>query len=140
MFICVKWKCEMQCCDEKCMSYKEFHFVFGKVKMVEYANDDDLTEINRALLWFQDVTEERPRHGSPEVQKPARVEPATSPPPNCAICLGTCVNKCFTDCCLHQFCFNCLLEWSKVNIQNVIKIRVKLLVRSIKYYLRIQIV
>lgn len=38
-----------------------------------------------------------------------------SPPPNCAICLGRCKNKCFTDSCLHQFCFKCLCEWSKVS-------------------------
>lgn len=38
-----------------------------------------------------------------------------SPPPNCAICLGTCRNKSFTDSCLHQFCFKCLLTWSKVS-------------------------
>ncbi|XP_032528987.2 E3 ubiquitin-protein ligase Topors-like [Danaus plexippus] len=37
-----------------------------------------------------------------------------SPPPNCAICLGTCRNKSFTDTCLHEFCFKCLLTWSKV--------------------------
>ncbi|XP_013149699.1 PREDICTED: E3 ubiquitin-protein ligase Topors-like [Papilio polytes] len=37
-----------------------------------------------------------------------------SPPPNCAICLGTCRNNSFTDSCLHQFCFKCLLTWSKV--------------------------
>ena len=37
-----------------------------------------------------------------------------SPPPNCAICLGKCKNKCFTDSCLHQFCFDCLLQWSRV--------------------------
>ncbi|KAL4716869.1 hypothetical protein ACJJTC_012680 [Scirpophaga incertulas] len=37
-----------------------------------------------------------------------------SPPPNCAICLGTCRNKSFTDSCLHQFCFKCLLTWSRV--------------------------
>lgn len=37
-----------------------------------------------------------------------------SPPPNCAICLGRCKNKCFTDSCMHQFCFKCLCEWSKV--------------------------
>lgn len=41
-------------------------------------------------------------------------ERATSPPPNCAICLGRCKNKCFTDSCMHQFCFKCLCEWSKV--------------------------
>ncbi|XP_063395667.1 E3 ubiquitin-protein ligase Topors-like [Cydia fagiglandana] len=40
-----------------------------------------------------------------------------SPPPNCAICLGTCRNKCFTDSCLHQFCFKCLLTWSKVKAE-----------------------
>lgn len=39
-----------------------------------------------------------------------------SPEPNCAICLGSCTNKCFSDSCMHQFCFKCLLEWSKVNI------------------------
>lgn len=51
----------------------------------------------------------------PEILKTLRPGPADSPPPNCAICLGICTNKCFTDCCLHQFCFNCLLEWSKVS-------------------------
>lgn len=40
---------------------------------------------------------------------------AASPPPNCAICLGRCKNKCFTDSCMHQFCFKCLCEWSKVS-------------------------
>ncbi|XP_035441592.1 E3 ubiquitin-protein ligase Topors isoform X1 [Spodoptera frugiperda] len=40
-----------------------------------------------------------------------------SPPPNCAICLGTCKNKSFTDSCLHQFCFTCLLTWSKVKAE-----------------------
>lgn len=41
-------------------------------------------------------------------------ECSSSPPPNCAICLGNCINKCFSDSCMHQFCFKCLLEWSKV--------------------------
>lgn len=40
---------------------------------------------------------------------------ASSPPPNCAICLGKINSKCFTDSCMHQFCFSCLLEWSKVS-------------------------
>lgn len=39
---------------------------------------------------------------------------SSSPPPSCAICLGAFVNKCMPDICLHQFCFNCLLQWSKV--------------------------
>ncbi|XP_017077233.2 E3 ubiquitin-protein ligase Topors [Drosophila eugracilis] len=37
-----------------------------------------------------------------------------SPPPNCAICLSRCKKKCFTDSCMHQFCFKCLCEWSKI--------------------------
>ncbi|ETN59232.1 hypothetical protein AND_009153 [Anopheles darlingi] len=37
-----------------------------------------------------------------------------SPPPKCAICLGKCRQKAFTNSCRHQFCFPCLLEWSKV--------------------------
>lgn len=41
---------------------------------------------------------------------------AGSPPPNCAICLGKISSKCFTNSCMHQFCFSCLLEWSKVSL------------------------
>ena len=37
-----------------------------------------------------------------------------SPLPNCAICLSSCTNRCFSDSCMHQFCFTCLLQWSKV--------------------------
>lgn len=43
-------------------------------------------------------------------------EAAGSPPPNCSICLGPINSKCFTDSCLHTFCFSCLLEWSKVTL------------------------
>lgn len=39
-------------------------------------------------------------------------------PQNCAICLGKISSICFTDSCMHQFCFSCLLEWSKVRIMN----------------------
>ncbi|XP_055917437.1 E3 ubiquitin-protein ligase Topors-like [Eupeodes corollae] len=49
-----------------------------------------------------------------ETETAARGDGSNSPPPNCAICLGKCRNKCFTDSCMHQFCFKCLLEWSKV--------------------------
>ncbi|KAK9710994.1 Zinc finger, C3HC4 type (RING finger) [Popillia japonica] len=47
----------------------------------------------------------------------ATTSSSNSPPPNCAICLGTCTNKCFSDSCMHQFCFTCLLEWSKVKAE-----------------------
>ncbi|CAH1114586.1 unnamed protein product [Psylliodes chrysocephalus] len=43
-----------------------------------------------------------------------RCPSSSSPPPNCAICLGAFSNKCFSDSCMHQFCFKCLLEWSKI--------------------------
>lgn len=42
---------------------------------------------------------------------------SASTPPNCAICLGNCTNKCFSDSCMHQFCFQCLLEWSKIKAE-----------------------
>ncbi|XP_069675057.1 E3 ubiquitin-protein ligase Topors-like isoform X2 [Periplaneta americana] len=58
-----------------------------------------------------------PRNNLPEESEKS-VTPTNdrtaSPEPNCAICLGKSQNKSFTDSCLHQFCFNCLLEWSKV--------------------------
>ncbi|XP_031776826.1 E3 ubiquitin-protein ligase Topors [Nasonia vitripennis] len=42
---------------------------------------------------------------------------AASPPPNCSICLGHLINMSFTDSCLHQFCFSCLLQWSKIKTE-----------------------
>ncbi|KAK2722212.1 hypothetical protein QYM36_002687 [Artemia franciscana] len=35
-------------------------------------------------------------------------------PVSCPICLGTPENKSFSDTCFHEFCFTCLLEWSKI--------------------------
>ncbi|EZA52465.1 hypothetical protein DMN91_012177 [Ooceraea biroi] len=46
-----------------------------------------------------------------------RSEGAASPPPNCSICLGKLINTSFTDSCLHQFCFTCLLQWSKIKTE-----------------------
>ncbi|XP_059613168.1 E3 ubiquitin-protein ligase Topors [Phlebotomus argentipes] len=54
---------------------------------------------------------------SPQASDQEPEETPASPPPNCAICLGQCRNKSFTDSCLHQFCFKCLLEWSKVKAE-----------------------
>ncbi|CAK1540227.1 unnamed protein product [Leptosia nina] len=52
-----------------------------------------------------------------EDSSPQQESGRSSPPPNCAICLGTCKNKSFTDSCLHQFCFRCILRWSKVKAE-----------------------
>lgn len=59
----------------------------------------------------KDETNKQPPPGSP-----ARTGGA-SPEPNCAICLGKLENKSFTDSCFHQFCYVCLLEWSKVKAE-----------------------
>ncbi|XP_008195988.1 E3 ubiquitin-protein ligase Topors isoform X2 [Tribolium castaneum] len=40
-----------------------------------------------------------------------------SPPPHCAICLGTCKNKCRANSCMHEFCYSCLLEWSRIKAE-----------------------
>lgn len=46
-----------------------------------------------------------------------RSDGSGSPPPNCSICLGKLVNTSFTDSCLHQFCFTCLVQWSKIKTE-----------------------
>ncbi|EDV55161.2 uncharacterized protein Dere_GG21938 [Drosophila erecta] len=90
-----------------------------------------------AAMKFADLTESGSESGDNEAEEPvaagpdntnATGEPGTSasateengsaerssPPPNCAICLSRCRRKCFTDSCMHQFCFKCLCEWSKI--------------------------
>ncbi|XP_011313102.1 E3 ubiquitin-protein ligase Topors [Fopius arisanus] len=68
-------------------------------------------------------------HGEiPGTKDPIKAEPtahaspedrggANSPTPECSICLGHLVNTSFTDSCLHQFCFTCLLQWSKIKTE-----------------------
>ncbi|XP_017884873.1 E3 ubiquitin-protein ligase Topors [Ceratina calcarata] len=53
----------------------------------------------------------------PNPESSDRSDGAVSPPPNCSICLGKLVNTSFTDSCLHQFCFTCLLQWSKIKTE-----------------------
>ncbi|XP_050592736.1 E3 ubiquitin-protein ligase Topors isoform X1 [Bombus affinis] len=63
---------------------------------------------------------EEPIKSEVPVQNPDssdRSDGAVSPPPNCSICLGKLVNTSFTDSCLHQFCFTCLLQWSKIKTE-----------------------
>uniref|UniRef100_A0A1I8PSU9 E3 ubiquitin-protein ligase Topors n=1 Tax=Stomoxys calcitrans TaxID=35570 RepID=A0A1I8PSU9_STOCA len=61
-----------------------------------------------------DSESEEPLNSAAGTSADGNGERVASPPPNCAICLGRCKNKCFTDSCMHQFCFKCLCEWSKV--------------------------
>ncbi|KAH8270898.1 hypothetical protein KR018_011719, partial [Drosophila ironensis] len=100
----------------------------GASVIVEPASNATLT-LPPAAMKFADLTESGSESGG---EGEASGEPGTSastsgsgsggpqnnsrssPPPNCAICLSRCRRKCFTDSCMHQFCFKCLCEWSKV--------------------------
>lgn len=58
-----------------------------------------------------------------------------SPEPNCPICLGKLENKSFTDSCFHQFCYVCLLEWSKVKAEcPLCKQTFKSIIHNVKSY------
>ncbi|XP_046865428.1 E3 ubiquitin-protein ligase Topors isoform X2 [Drosophila willistoni] len=69
-----------------------------------------------AAMKFADLTESGSESGDgePDAEPGTSAAARSSPPPNCAICLSRCRRKCFTDSCMHQFCFKCLCEWSKV--------------------------
>lgn len=69
-----------------------------------------------ALPDDNDTRPQSPQNSTPSSDGSSERQAAGSPPPNCAICLGRCVNKCFTDNCMHKFCFSCLMEWSKVSL------------------------
>nr|WRK57541.1 E3 protein [Recilia dorsalis] len=60
---------------------------------------------------------EEPNQGQNKEEASASSPNRSSPEPGCPICLGRLENKSFTDSCLHQFCFKCLLEWSKVKAE-----------------------
>ncbi|XP_020280572.1 E3 ubiquitin-protein ligase Topors-like isoform X2 [Pseudomyrmex gracilis] len=67
-----------------------------------------------------DTGVEEPIKSEASIQNPdnnERSDNAASPPPSCSICLGNLVNTSFTDSCLHQFCFICLLQWSKIKTE-----------------------
>ncbi|XP_021914738.1 uncharacterized protein LOC110827411 isoform X2 [Zootermopsis nevadensis] len=56
--------------------------------------------------------ESSPTNQSPESSRP-RIQRERSPNSICAVCLGTRQNPCFSDGCLHEFCFECLRQWSQ---------------------------
>jgi len=41
---------------------------------------------------------------------------SSSPAEKCAICLCMPENRSYTDSCFHEFCFVCLVEWSKARL------------------------
>lgn len=54
---------------------------------------------------------------SPDCNSDSDDNERSGSPINCSICLGRCCNKCFTDACMHFFCFTCLVEWSKIKAE-----------------------
>jgi len=46
---------------------------------------------------------------------PTAERPLT-PDSRCSICFDDVTNKCYTNACLHLFCFECLQRWSDVSI------------------------
>lgn len=54
---------------------------------------------------------------SPDCNSDSEENERSGSPINCSICLGRCSNKCFTDACMHHFCFTCLVEWSKIKAE-----------------------
>ena len=71
---------------------------------------------------FQDIAKRRPKvkkvTGSDISSEKMATESSSdrsSPDPNCSICLSKMKDKSFTDRCFHMFCFECLVEWSKIN-------------------------
>lgn len=50
---------------------------------------------------------------APVINQPERVD---SPDIHCTICLFVFINKCYSNACLHTFCFECLKHWASVSI------------------------
>uniref|UniRef100_A0A915KGV6 E3 ubiquitin-protein ligase Topors n=1 Tax=Romanomermis culicivorax TaxID=13658 RepID=A0A915KGV6_ROMCU len=56
-----------------------------------------------------------------------------SPSEKCAICLCSPENRSYTDSCFHEFCFVCLLEWSKVKTEcPLCKLKFKNIIHNIR--------
>lgn len=77
---------------------------------------DGQPDTNRIREFLKQYNEQHPLNANSDDEL-TREQANQSPPPNCSICLGRVKSKCFTDSCMHQFCFNCLLEWSKVSFE-----------------------
>ena len=67
---------------------------------------DASTRVNEGLKNLLESNKEAPPSDRP-----------SSPEPNCVICLERVQNKSFADSCFHQFCYVCILEWSKVKAE-----------------------
>lgn len=97
----------------------------GASVIVEAGATSGTLTLPASAMKFADLTESGSESGDNGSGEPGTSAAATggrsSPPPNCAICLSRCHRKCFTDSCMHQFCFKCLCEWSKVSRRRRVK-------------------
>ncbi|KAL4235668.1 hypothetical protein ACF0H5_004063 [Mactra antiquata] len=85
---------------------------------VPSTSSNDATNAATAAEWSDERTKvDHSSNKADESSSPQERSGASSPDPNCAICLGKLENKSFTDSCFHQFCFDCLVEWSKVKAE-----------------------
>ncbi|KAH8252444.1 hypothetical protein KR032_000006 [Drosophila birchii] len=113
----------------------------GASVIVEAGATSGTLTLPASAMKFADLTESGSESGDNEAGS-GTGEPGTSaaatgarssPPPNCAICLSRCHRKCFTDSCMHQFCFKCLCEWSKIKAEcPLCKQRFKTIIHNVR--------
>ncbi|KAH8290999.1 hypothetical protein KR054_007667 [Drosophila jambulina] len=115
----------------------------GASVIVEAGATSGTLTLPASAMKFADLTESGSESGDNEAGSGSGSgEPGTSaaatgtrssPPPNCAICLSRCHRKCFTDSCMHQFCFKCLCEWSKIKAEcPLCKQRFKTIIHNVR--------
>ncbi|KAH8254987.1 hypothetical protein KR038_011896 [Drosophila bunnanda] len=113
----------------------------GASVIVEAGATSGTLTLPASAMKFADLTESGSESGDNEpgngTGEPGTSAAATgarsSPPPNCAICLSRCHRKCFTDSCMHQFCFKCLCEWSKIKAEcPLCKQRFKTIIHNVR--------
>ncbi|KAH8369510.1 hypothetical protein KR200_006568 [Drosophila serrata] len=113
----------------------------GASVIVEAGATGGTLTLPASAMKFADFTESGSESGDNEAGggtgEPGTSAAATgarsSPPPNCAICLSRCHRKCFTDSCMHQFCFKCLCEWSKIKAEcPLCKQRFKTIIHNVR--------
>jgi len=92
-----------------CLPFYTFYVMGGPKKRTEDTSESEVSTrisskptaaVPGPSIGTNEAPEERP--GTPESEK------------KCAICLGELVNKSYSSSCKHEFCYSCLLEWSKI--------------------------
>jgi hypothetical protein len=77
------------------------------INMDSTLEDDDSSKGKRK-------SSELPKKSNKNPQLCSKDKSMDNDSPHCVICLDNIVKKSFANNCLHEFCFECLLKWSKV--------------------------